>query len=206
MVDCSSHWLELVPLKAMYAEACMDASVSSWGACFGVAGHISTIWQQLCTRLGTTHPSSTAYHQEASGMVEQFHRQLKQALKLFQASVEGLNACPGSCWACPAPPWRTVEYLQQSWSLELPSPFHPTWLPSMRPPLPAWSMRPFRCGMLTRSCKWRCGPLRWSMSARVVPCHHWSHPIKAHFACWSGWLSSSSCRWACKSKWFMWTG
>jgi hypothetical protein len=38
------------------------------------------VWTVLCQKLGTQHILTTAYHPQANGMVERFHRQLKEAL------------------------------------------------------------------------------------------------------------------------------
>ena len=38
-------------------------------------------WSGLCQRLGIAHKLTTAYHPQASGLVEGFHRQMKEALR-----------------------------------------------------------------------------------------------------------------------------
>ena len=113
MIDRSSRWLEAIPLKAMDADACVDALVAGWVARFGVPGRItsdqgrqftSNVWHQLCERLGTTHIRTSPYHPQANGMVERAHRSLKESLKTRLACVEwpehlpwvllGLRAAP----------------------------------------------------------------------------------------------------------------
>jgi hypothetical protein len=41
----------------------------------------SGMWAAMCTRLGIQHVMTTAYHPQANGMVERFHRQLKNSLR-----------------------------------------------------------------------------------------------------------------------------
>ncbi len=41
----------------------------------------SAVWSGLCQRLGINHKLTTAYHPQANGLVERFHRQLKEALR-----------------------------------------------------------------------------------------------------------------------------
>ena len=41
----------------------------------------STLWQDLCKAFGSTLHFTTAYHPQSNGMVERFHRSLKNALK-----------------------------------------------------------------------------------------------------------------------------
>ncbi len=41
----------------------------------------SAVWGELCATLGISHRLTTAYHPQANGLVERFHRQLKDALR-----------------------------------------------------------------------------------------------------------------------------
>jgi hypothetical protein len=41
----------------------------------------SALWDALCSTLGIRHRPTTAYHPQASGMIERFHRQLKDSLR-----------------------------------------------------------------------------------------------------------------------------
>ena len=71
--------------------------ISSWIARFGVPLRISTdqgrqfessLFNKLCELLGTKHLRTTAYHPQANGMIERFHRTFKTALM-----------CAGKDWA-----------------------------------------------------------------------------------------------------------
>ena len=76
-------------MKSTSAEAVQDAFVNNWVARFGVPATVtmdggahftSATWTKMCQSLGMQHVMTTAYHPQANGMVERFHRQLKEAL------------------------------------------------------------------------------------------------------------------------------
>jgi hypothetical protein len=64
----------------------------------------SALWDSLCNTLGIKHVQTTAYHPQSNGLVERFHRQLKDALRARLASptwtphlpwvLLGLHAAP----------------------------------------------------------------------------------------------------------------
>jgi hypothetical protein len=90
VVDRSTRWPEAIPLPATSTEDCVEALISEWVARFSVPADImsdrgvqfsSGVWAGLCQRLGISHHSTTAYHPQSNGMVERFHRQLKDALR-----------------------------------------------------------------------------------------------------------------------------
>jgi transposase InsO family protein len=113
MVDQTTCWLEAVPLKNISASVCVETFLSSWAARFGVPETItsdrdthfsSAAWAAFCSKLGTRHFMTTAYHPQANGLVERTHQQLKDALRARQAGVDwpahlpwvllGLQAAP----------------------------------------------------------------------------------------------------------------
>jgi hypothetical protein len=113
MVDRITLWLEAVPLKNISASVCMETFLSSWVARFGVPETLtmdrgtqfsSAAWAAFCSKLGTRHVMTMAYHPQANGLVERTHRQLKDALQARQAGVDwpahlpwvllGLRAAP----------------------------------------------------------------------------------------------------------------
>jgi transposase InsO family protein len=90
MIDRTTRWLEAAPLKTMDARSCADTLVASWISRYGVPSQITTdrgrqftsaLWTALCSRLGISHITTTAYHPQANGMVERVHRQIKDALR-----------------------------------------------------------------------------------------------------------------------------
>ena len=95
IIDRSTRWVEAVPMTSTTAKACADALFSSWVARFGVPAQITSdrgpqfagsVWAQLCLLLGIKQLMTTAYHPQANGLVERFHRSLKNSLRARLAS------------------------------------------------------------------------------------------------------------------------
>lgn len=89
MVDRFSRWPEAVPLPDMLAETVANAFCNTWVSRFGVPETISTdqgrqfesqLFLELTKWLGTIRTRTTAYHPQANGLVERFHRTLKAAV------------------------------------------------------------------------------------------------------------------------------
>ena len=98
MIDRTSRWCEVIPVKSTTAKELADTFVQHWVARFGVpemvttdqgAQFISSTWQCMCKKIGTKHIHTTAYHPQSNGIVERMHRQLKEALRA---------RCSGSDW------------------------------------------------------------------------------------------------------------
>jgi hypothetical protein len=90
MVDRSTRWAEAVPLVNTFTASCAAAFFKSWVSRFGVPAVLtsdrgvqfsSAVWGKLCTTLGISYRLTTAYHPQENGLVERFHRQLKDALR-----------------------------------------------------------------------------------------------------------------------------
>ena len=88
-VDRFSRWPVAIPLRDITAESVADAFAHGWVAAHGVPSSITTdrgsqfsseIWSQLLSSWGIRSHMTTAYHPEANGLVERFHRRLKEAL------------------------------------------------------------------------------------------------------------------------------
>ena len=89
-MDRYTRWPEAIPLTDITAETVARAFLSGWISRFGVPSTIVTdrgrqfesqLWNHLMSLLGSKRSHTTAYHPQANGMVERFHRQLKAALK-----------------------------------------------------------------------------------------------------------------------------
>jgi transposase InsO family protein len=94
-------------------QACADAVIGGWVARFGIPDLItsdrgpqftSAVWTALCQKLVIRHILTTAYHLQSNGMVERFHRQLKEVLHSRECGINwaahlpwvlmGLRAAP----------------------------------------------------------------------------------------------------------------
>jgi hypothetical protein len=105
MVDRSSRWAEATPLSTTTAAACLDAFYTTWVACYGVPAAVTTdrgsqftsgLWSSALKKLGVRHLLTAAYHPQSNGLVERFHRRLKDALK---ARLAGPNWPAHLPWA-----------------------------------------------------------------------------------------------------------
>ena len=90
VIDRFTRWPEAIPLPTMDADTVARHLIAGWIARFGVPEVITTdrgsqfesrLWAELTRLLGTSRIRTCAYHPEANGMVERFHRQLKSALR-----------------------------------------------------------------------------------------------------------------------------
>ena len=89
IVDRATRWPMAIPMKDMTAQTVSSKLLSDWVAQFGVPTSIvsdrgrqfvSSVWSSLLSALGTEVKTTTAFHPEANGMVERFHRSLKSSL------------------------------------------------------------------------------------------------------------------------------
>lgn len=90
VVDRFSRWAEAFPITNIEAATCAETLVHGWVQRYGVPVSIvtdrgrqftSSLWDELMELLGIAHMNTTAYHPQANGMVERFHRHLKASLK-----------------------------------------------------------------------------------------------------------------------------
>ena len=103
VVDRTTRWPEAVLMKNTTAEDCAKALASGWIARFSVPSIItsdrgvqftSQIWQVLCRTLRIKHVATTAYNLQSNGLVERFHRQLKNALKARTCGMDWADHLP----------------------------------------------------------------------------------------------------------------
>ncbi len=103
VVDRTTRWPEAIPLSSISAADCASALFTGWIQRFGVPAFItsdrgaqftSSLWQALCTLLSITHIQTTAYHPQSNGLVERFHRRLKDSLRARLAGSEWISHLP----------------------------------------------------------------------------------------------------------------
>ena len=90
IVDRFTRWPEAIPLTSTDTKSCARALLSHWIARFGLPQHItsdrgpqftSQLWSSVSELYGSKVQQTTAYHPQANGLVERFHRHLKSSLK-----------------------------------------------------------------------------------------------------------------------------
>ena len=90
VVDRFTRWPEAIPLTDISTTSVARALVSQWIARFGIPAEMSSdrgsqftsdLWRELARLLGVKHSRTTAYHPQANGIVERFHRHMKASLR-----------------------------------------------------------------------------------------------------------------------------
>jgi len=103
VVDRMTRWPEVLPIKGTTAQVVADGFVQLWVSRFGVPAVVTTdrgaqflsgTWTCLCRTLGMQHKKTTAYQPQANGLVERFHRQLKEALQAHGSADDWLEHLP----------------------------------------------------------------------------------------------------------------
>jgi transposase InsO family protein len=103
IVDRFTRWPEAIPLSETSTETCARAIVAHWISRFGLPSVItsdrgaqftSKLWSEISQLLGMQHIQTTAYHPQANGLVERFHRHLKSALRARLTNPNWVDELP----------------------------------------------------------------------------------------------------------------
>jgi transposase InsO family protein len=112
IIDRATRWPEVLPLQNMTARECADVFITGWVARYGVPQTVTTdrgtqftseLWKSMCKTLGVHHVTTTAYHPQSNGMIERFHRQMKEGLRAREcgtAWIEHLTVGPTGTAGC----------------------------------------------------------------------------------------------------------
>lgn len=115
IVDRFSRWPEAIPLENMTAHSVAKAFYETWIARFGVPETITTeqgrqfeseLFRELSEAMGSEHIRTTAYHPQANGLVERFHRSLKAAIMAVDSKHSKLPVAYNHPWAASGFPAR----------------------------------------------------------------------------------------------------
>ena len=90
MIDRTTRWPEAVPISDTTAETVVQSFLDNWISRYGVpvtvtsdrgAQSTSELWRRMLSRFGISVASTTSYHPQANGLIERFHRTLKNTLR-----------------------------------------------------------------------------------------------------------------------------
>jgi hypothetical protein len=103
IMDRTTRWPEAIPLSATSSSDCAAALLRGWIQRFGVPTTITSdrgpqftaaLWAATCRLLSISHIPTTAYHPQANGLVERFHRRLKDALRARASGPDWYSHLP----------------------------------------------------------------------------------------------------------------
>ena len=103
VIDRFTRWPEAIPIADMETRTIAKAYVRNWVSRFGVPSQmtsdrgpqfVSEMWTAMSELLGTSLSPTTAYHPQANGLVERFHRTLKASLEARLTSPHWVDELP----------------------------------------------------------------------------------------------------------------
>ncbi|XP_061663933.1 LOW QUALITY PROTEIN: uncharacterized protein K02A2.6-like [Syngnathoides biaculeatus] len=103
MVDRTTRWPEAVPLSSTTSSDVARAFIGTWVARFGTPCDLSSdrgpqftseLWNAVAESLGVKLHRTTAYHPQANGLCERFHRSMKAALRAGLTDGNWLDKLP----------------------------------------------------------------------------------------------------------------
>jgi hypothetical protein len=113
IIDRTTRWPEVVPLSSTTAADCAAALLTTWISRFGLPAIItsdrgpqftSSLWSSLCSLLNIHHQPTTAYHPQSNGLLERFHRRLKDSLRSRTTTADWYQHLPWVLLALRAQP------------------------------------------------------------------------------------------------------
>ena len=102
-IDRYSRWVEAIPLPNSTAETTADCFITHWVSRFGIPESITTdrgrnfqseLFNRLLIKLGCKHYSTTSYRPEHNGIIERFHRTVKDSLRASCKNNDWVSRLP----------------------------------------------------------------------------------------------------------------
>jgi hypothetical protein len=102
-MDRTTRWVEAAQLENVSTKEVLLAFTEQWIARYGCPATVTTDrgsqftsaeWAAFCSSIGVSHVTTTAYHPQANGIVERFHRQLKDALRSRRCGTDWSTHLP----------------------------------------------------------------------------------------------------------------
>nr|XP_042911808.1 uncharacterized protein LOC122272331 [Parasteatoda tepidariorum] len=102
IIDRYTRWPEVIPLADMVAETVCRALFHGWISRFGCPATItkdqgrqfeSSLFKELTRFIGTNRIRTTSFHPQSNGLIERFHRVLKNSIKA-QENVKWTETIP----------------------------------------------------------------------------------------------------------------
>ena len=103
MVDRTTRWPEAVPLSSTTTNDVARAFIATWVARFGTPSDLSSdrgaqftseLWGAVANSLGVRLHRTTAYHPQANGLCERFHRSMKASLRASLTDSNWVDRLP----------------------------------------------------------------------------------------------------------------
>ncbi|GFO49447.1 Pol polyprotein [Plakobranchus ocellatus] len=123
IIDRNTRWPEAIPIPNITTAECVQALVGGWISRFCIPKDLSSdrgsqftsaVWTEIARCLGVKVHRTTAFHPQANGMVETFHRTLKAALKARLTGNNWVEELPWVLLDLEPHPGKTWDIRQQS--------------------------------------------------------------------------------------------
>ena len=102
-IDRYTRWTEAFPISNITSETIASTFMEGWISRFGVPSSVTTdrgqqlisnLWNSFLNLLGIHAFKITAYHPQANGIIERFHRTLKASLNAKQSHLDWVQKLP----------------------------------------------------------------------------------------------------------------
>uniref|UniRef100_A0A0A9W9N1 RNA-directed DNA polymerase n=1 Tax=Lygus hesperus TaxID=30085 RepID=A0A0A9W9N1_LYGHE len=97
IIDRATGWPECIPIRNITAKTVIEQLYDNWISRFGAPSIITTdqgtqfmsdIFKKFCAAMGIQNIHTNAYHPQANGMIERFHRTLNEAIMTSSSAAK----------------------------------------------------------------------------------------------------------------------